>query len=205
MLSIMPFSNADLSTPGGLSQAAGEVVLGATGGMAARVLDGIGLVGKGDFYQGIERMLPKGLSDVMKAARINQDGMTNRRGDVLLNAEEISAWESFIQALGIPPVDQAVVYERRNLTRDQDQSFQDRSTRLKNDYAKAVRKNDAEGKETARREWSELQEARVRQGYKRQPMSELLRAPQQQTKRERETEDGVQYNRTNRGFVQAQI
>lgn len=205
MLSIMPFSNADLTTPGGVAQAAGEVLMGAAGGMAVRMMDGVGLMGRGDWYRGLELLVPKGLGDAMKAYRISQEGMTTRRGDVILPANEVSAVESAFQALGFQPVEQSTTYERRERVRTQDQAFQDRSNRIKNDYAKAVRQGDADGKEAARTAWKQLQEARVAKGYQRQPMSELFRAPLLQNKRERNTEGGVQFNKANRQFVESQV
>jgi hypothetical protein len=47
-----------------------------------------------------------------------------------------------------------------------------------------------------------LQEARVRAGLKRQPLSNLLKAPREQSKRERETAGGVQFTRASRGMVE---
>ena len=62
--------------------------------------------------------------------------------------------------------------------------------------------SDLEKMAELRKDFMELQAAKQRNGFKRQPLSELLRAPREQRKRERKTIDGVQYNRGNRRFAQ---
>jgi hypothetical protein len=203
MLSIMPFSNADLTTKAGILEAVGTAIGGAPIGMVARVADGLGQMLSGNWYKGMEQILPKGLGDAAKAYRISSEGTTRRNGDLVLPASEVSAWETLVQAMGIQPVQQSVVMERQQNTLDMNQFYQDRSTKVKAEYVKAVRA----GKSTAeaRAAWTKLQEARVKNGYTRQPLSELIRAPQTQAKRERQVIDGVQFNKTNKRFVEEQV
>jgi hypothetical protein len=205
MLSILPFSNADLTTQQGRSQAAGELFLGAAGGMVSRMADGLGQVLSGDVYRGLESLLPKGLGDVLKAGRETTEGMTRRNGDLMLSPEEISYWEALWQGLGVQSVQKSVVYEQQQRVRNMDENFRERTTRVKNDYAKAVREKDTDAMAEARQAWTKLQEARVRNGYTKQPMSNLLKAPQEQSKREKNTAGGVAFNKQNRGFVESQI
>ena len=205
MLSILPFSNADLTTQQGRSQAAGELFLGAAGGMVSRMADGVGQVLSGDMYRGLESILPKGLGDVLKAGRETTEGMTRRNGDLMLSPEEISYWEALWQGLGVQSVQKSVVYEQQQRVRNMNDNFQERTTRVKNDYAKAVREKDTDAMAEARQAWTKLQEARVRNGYTKQPMSNLLKAPQEQSKREKNTAGGVAFNKQNRGFVESQI
>jgi len=204
MLSIMPFSNADLTTKSGVYEALGQLLGGAAAGMAAKFADGLGLMLSGDWYKGLEQMLPKGLADPMKAARIANEGMTRRNGDVVLPESEISSLDAVWQAIGLSPVKQAVVYERQQNIRDVGQKFQDRSTEIKNRYTKAAKSGDTAEMAAQREAWAKLQAARMNSGYTRQPMSELLKAPQDQAKRERQTVGGVQYNKANRAAVLAE-
>lgn len=203
MLSIMPFSQADLTTKAGVIEAAGTLLGGAPVGMVARVADGLGQMLGGEWYKGMEQVLPKGLGDAAKAYRISTQGMSRRNGDVVLPADEVSAWEATVQALGIQPVQQSVVMERQQNTLEMNQFYQDRSTKIKAEYVKAMRA----GEPTAevRAAWNKLQEARVKNGYTRQPMSELFRAPQSQAKRAAQTVNGVQFNKTNKRFVEEQV
>lgn len=203
MLSIMPFSQADLTTKAGVIEAAGTLLGGAPVGMVARVADGLGQMLGGEWYKGIEQVLPKGLGDAAKAYRISTQGMSRRNGDVVLPADEVSAWEATVQALGIQPVQQSVVMERQQNTLEMNQFYQDRSTKIKAEYVKAMRAGESTAE--VRAAWNKLQEARVKNGYSRQPMSELLRAPQSQAKRAAQTVNGVQFNKTNKRFVEEQV
>lgn len=193
MLSIMPFSDADLSTNAGRAEALGTLLGGAALGMSSRVIDGLGLIASGDYYKGVERTMPKGVSDALKAGRQAAEGMTRRNGDVILPDNEIGAIDTVLTALGVPAVKQAVTYERQNRMRDITENFTDRTTRIKNDYAKAVREKDTEGMAEARAAWTKLQQARQRNGLKPQPVSNLLKAPQEQKAREQRTVGGVAY------------
>ena len=193
MLSIMPFSSADLSTTSGQVEAFGAAVGGAALGMATRVADGLLLIAKGDYYKGIERTMPKGVSDALKAGRQAAEGMTRRNGDVILPDSEISAIDTVLTGLGVPAVKQAVTYERQNRMRDVTENFNDRTTRIKNDYAKAVREKDTAAMAEARAAWTKLQQTRQRNGLKPQPVSNLLKAPQEQKAREQRTVGGVSY------------
>lgn len=201
MLSIMPFSQADLSTTAGRAEAFGTLIGGASLGMTSRMVDGLGLMVSGDWYRGLEQTMPKGVSDAMKAYRIFDEGMTRRNGDVVLPASEVSAMDSLFQAIGISPVKQTVTYERQNAVKALTQNFQDRTTELKNRYTKADRRNDNAAKAEIRAEWNKLQEAKARNGVPRTPLSNLLKAPMEQRKRERETVGGIPYNKATRNLA----
>lgn len=193
MLSVMPFSDADLTTTSGQAEAFGTFFGGAALGMTSRVADGLLLMLKGDYYKGLERTMPKGVSDALKAGRQASEGMTRRNGDVILPESEVSALDSVWTAIGVPSAKQAVTYERQNRMRDVTENFSDRTARIKNDYAKAVRQKDTDGMAEARAAWTKLQQTRQRNGLKPQPVSALLKAPQEQKAREQRTVGGVAY------------
>jgi hypothetical protein len=203
MLSIMPFSNADLSTTAGRAEALGTLMGGAAFGMTSRIIDGLGLIASGDYYKGVERVMPKGVSDALKAGRQGAEGMTRRNGDVVLPDSEISTLDTVFTALGVPAVEQAVTYERQNRMRDLTKNFQDRTTRIKNDYAKAVREKDTAAMAEARTAWTKLQQARQRNGLTPQPVSSLLKAPQEQKAREQRTVGGVAYREGQRKLAES--
>jgi hypothetical protein len=202
MLSIMPFSDADLSTTAGQAEALGTLLGGAVLGMTSRVADGLILMSKGDYYKGLERVMPKGVSDALKAGRQATEGMTRRNGDVVLPESEIGAIETVLTGLGVPSVQQSVTYERQNRMRDLTKNFQDRTTRIKNDYAQAVRQKDTAAMQDAREAWTKLQQARQRNGLTPQPVSNLLKAPQEQAQREKRTVGGVQYREGQRKLAE---
>jgi hypothetical protein len=202
MLSIMPFSNADLTTNAGRAEALGTFLGGAAFGMTSRVIDGLLYMLDGDYYKGIERVMPKGVSDALKAGRQATEGMTRRNGDVMLPENEIGLISSVLTGLGVPSAQQSVTYERQNRMRDLTQNFQDRTTRIKNDYAKAARQKDTAAMQQAREAWTKLQQARQRNGLKPQPVSNLLKAPQEQAQREKRTVGGVQYREGQRKLAE---
>lgn len=203
MLSITPFSNADLGTTAGQAEWLGTFIGGAALGMTSRVADGLVLMAGGDWYKGVERTMPKGVSDAMKAFRTQTEGMTRRNGDVILPAEEVDTLANIFSAIGVPSAQQAVVYENRNLARDIKAKFTDRTSRIKNDYIKAVKDKDQEGMKEARAAWKKLQDAKRRNGVKPTPLSSLLKAPMEQRKRERNTVGGVQYTKQDRALARA--
>jgi hypothetical protein len=47
-----------------------------------------------------------------------------------------------------------------------------------------------------------MQDARARNGYQRQPLSTLFKAPMAAVKRERNVAGGVEYSKSNRRFVE---
>lgn len=203
MLSIMPFSNADLSTNAGRAEALGTLMGGAALGMTSRVVDGLGLILNGDYYKGIERTMPKGVSDALKAGRQGAEGMTRRNGDVILPDSEISTLDTVFTALGVPVAEQTVTYERQNRMRDVTKNFTERTTRIKNDYAKAVREKDTAAMAEARTAWTKLQQTRQRNGLTPQPVSNLLKAPQEQKAREQRTVGGVAYREGQRKLAES--
>jgi hypothetical protein len=198
MLSAMPYSSADLSTPKGQFEAAGTLLGGASLGMGIRMADGLGQMLSGEWLRGAELVLPKGLGDAIKGARFGSEGMTRRNGDVLLSADEISTVEAMMVAIGMSPIQASTMYERRNHIFKMDQHFKERTTTLKNQYAKAARAQDRAAMREVIEDWGRLQEARTRHGYSRQPYSTLIKAPMEQMKRERETIAGLQTSRSNR-------
>jgi hypothetical protein len=202
MLSVMPFSNADLGTAAGRAEALGTLMGGASLGMATRVADGLGLMTEGDWYKGIERTMPKGISDMMKAGRTATDGMTRRNGDVILPADEVNTLGAIFSSIGLPSAAQAVVYENRQQAYNLKSNFTDRTTKIKQQYVKAYRDKDQAGIREAREAWAKLQDAKRRNGVKVSPVSDLIRAPRDQAKRERDTVGGVQFTGSNRAMAQ---
>lgn len=202
-LSILPYTDFDASREGFNAIATG-LTLGATGGLGARVFQALGDIKDGDYYRGLMGLSPALLSQGIRAYVEADRGETNRRGDVLVSAEEISNWESFAKVIGWPT---SAVSERRfdrQVAYDNKEAFESKAAKIKNEYTRAVRSNDADGRRQAIEKWQRLQNSRREAGFKPQPLSTLMKAPQEQAKRERNTAGGVQFNRQNRQFVMEQ-
>ena len=175
--------------------------MGPSANLALKWADGLGLMGKGEYYKGLEQMLPNGVSNVLKAGRIATEGVTMRNGDVVLKPEEISLFDAAFQAVGLPTTTLTDRQYTQKVVAEFDKYYQERASEIKGDYIKARRDN--ANTSDAMDEWSKLQEARTRNGYTRQPMSELLKAPMAATKRENRVAGGVEFNKGNRRFVES--
>lgn len=202
VLSVLPFTDFELSKAS-VAEAGFALAFGASGSLAQRFADGLKLVGSAEYYRGLEKLAPKGISDAMKAIRENEQGVTRLNGDVLVPADEIAAWETFAKAIGAPVTSDT---KRRFLTDvkfEEEKAFKDKTDKLRNQYLKARK----EGEDTSevRAKWNKLQDERVKEGFKRQPLSVLLQSAQAQRQRERKTIGGIQYNVNNKKFVERQI
>jgi hypothetical protein len=200
MLSILPYTDIELSRDGYSSVVTG--LLGPfVGGLMPKVVDGVGQISQGNLWKGTEQMLPTGLANVMKATRFADQGVTKRNGDVVLSADEVGVLDWAAQVVGLPT---NVTTDRSFLANAQftaDKFYRERTSQLKNQYAAAVRKNDTDTMREVREDWMQTQAARRKLGYEVQPLSTLLKAPQEQRKREAATTAGVQTNRGNQGFI----
>lgn len=172
------------------------------GGVVPNLIDGVNYMKDGNYYRGLETMMPKGIKDAMKGYRFATEGVTNRKGDVLIKPEDISAYDATMQALGVPTTNITDQYKKNQVRAETVEFYNDKTSALKKKYIEAYKDGDAQKMGELRKEFMELQAAKHRNGFKRQPMSDLLRAPREQRKRERKTIDGVQYNRGNRRFAQ---
>lgn len=172
------------------------------GGVVPNLIDGVNYMKDGNYYRGLETMMPKGIKDAMKGYRFATGGVTNRKGDVLIKPEDISAYDATMQALGVPTTNITDQYKKNQVRAETVEFYNDKTSALKKKYIEAYKDGDTQKMGELRQEFMELQAAKHRNGFKRQPMSDLLRAPREQRKRERKTIDGVQYNRGNRRFAQ---
>ena len=202
VLSVLPFTDFELSKAS-VAEAGFAMAFGASGSLAQRFADGLKLVGSQEYYRGLEKLAPKGISDAMKAVRENEQGVTRLNGDVLVPADEIAAWESVAKGFGVPVTSDT---KRRFLTDvkfEEETAFKNKADKIRNQYLKARK----EGEDTSemRSQWNKLQDERVKEGFKRQPLSVLLQSAQAQRQRERKTIGGVQYNTSNKKFVENQI
>jgi hypothetical protein len=200
MLSLLPYAKTDLSrksTTENLVQLMGPFV----GGVVPRVADGISKVGEGDYMKGVEQMLPKGLGDAIKGWRIATQGITQTNGDTVLGADDIGTLEAFSQAIGLPTTKISDRQWRANVKYESDTFYRERTNDVKQQYSRAYRAGDTEAMAQARDEWTRVQAARRAAGYQPKPLSDLLKAPREQGKRERITIGGVQGRRGDQGML----
>lgn len=202
MLSLLPYADLELSRDG--YQSVAMAAMGPFfGGLLPKFADGLGLINKGDYWKGLEQLAPKGLSDVSKAVRQSTEGITQRNGDIAMSADEVSFLASIGQAMGLPTTSLTERSMIANAKFKADEFFNQRTAQIKKEYVQAYRSGDNEALVEAREEWARTQEARKEYGYKVQPLSELLKAPQAQVKREANRAGGVPYKKGNEQFVRS--
>lgn len=202
MLSILPYTDFKL-TRESMNQATVALIGGPfLGGLVPKAVDGAAYMAAGEYYKGLEKLLPKGLGDAMKGLRIANEGLTNKRGDLQLSADEVTFMDSFLAGLGLPTTTLTDRQFAESTKFQFDEFYNGKTTEIKNAYAKAYRAGDAQGMAEARQKWMDIQQSRVKNGYSRQPLSTLIKAPVEQRKREMNSAGGVGFDRGNRRFVQ---
>jgi hypothetical protein len=199
--SILPFTDVDLTSRSGMEKVL-VGLMGPTSAIGLKYADAFGLIGKGELYKGMEQMLPTGFANVAKGLRFATDGITMRNGDTVMSAEDISILDAAFQAVGLPTSTITERQRTQQVIAEFDKFYQDRSSEIKSDYAKAFKSGDSSAMQDAREAWMELQDSRMRNGYTRQPLSNLFRAPMEQLKRERNVAGGVEFTKNNRLFVE---
>jgi hypothetical protein len=176
--------------------------LGPVVGLGAKAVDGMAQLYAGQLDKGAELLLPTGLGNAMKGFRYGTEGVSLRKGDTVLSKDEIGLADAIMQGLGAPT---STITHQQRLSQTKyefDTYYHDRAAGLIRDYQQA--RKDGEPTGDIMTGWQELQEARVRNGYTRQPMSTLIKSAQQQAKSERHTAGGVEFTKANKRFVQEQ-
>jgi hypothetical protein len=111
--------------------------------------------------------------------------------------------DAAFQAVGLPTNTITDRQFTQRVVKEFDQYYKQRDTEIKGDYVEASRKGDSAAMADARDEWEKLQASRVANGYKRQPFSDLYKAPMAANKRERNIAGGVEFGKSNRRFVES--
>lgn len=122
-----------------LEQAAGPM-----GGVLKNALVGKQLMDEGHLMRGVETVLPKALKDVLKAGRYATQGVSNLRGDALV--EDLNVWQTLLQLNGFTPAEVAAQYDRNRSLKNYEQHILDRRGHLVDAYAMANRTGDDEGR-----------------------------------------------------------
>lgn len=205
MLSILPYTDVDMSSRDGYAKTMMGLSGSFWGGTMSNMADGVGYIQQGDLYKGFEKMLPSGFSKAANAWRMASDGYTNRNGDLLMDSDEMTGLVAVAQAMGLRTTKVADMQEATGRTIEFDRFYRERSSEITHRYIKAYRSGDAAEISKQRQAFMDLQNSKRANGFKAQPLSNLITAPREQMKRERNTVGGVQFNRNNRAFVEDQV
>ena len=188
-----PFSDFE-ATEDGTKNTVLEIGLGPTANTIGNMGRARKYFGQGDWFKGTEYLMPKGVRSMMESTRMATEGYTMPNGDAVLDPREIDLTSLILNSLGLPPSDIAKLKWTRSQQYEIAQYYSTESSRIRKDYIEASNNRDREALKELREEWRSLQKSkrRVRPFFnnergtlKPQPLSDLLRAPRAQQKRER--------------------
>jgi len=205
MLSPAPYTDIGKATSSrdDLLKTIGQIAGGAAAGIGTKLVDAMGYMNDGDTARALETAAPNGvIQGIMKANRLGSQGVQARNGDTLIPADDIDVGDTISAALGLTSAKLADQSQARSAVFEKDEHYKDETSRMKRRYTTAYRAKDSDAIAKVRTDWQELQDARERQGLKRQPISTLLKAPREQVRRERRTTNGVQYTPQNKKSVE---
>ena len=137
-----PMARLDGKTGQDKSGQALMALVGPSGGLAAQAFDAVSRFEQGDWAKGVEKLVPKSLSDVIRAGRYATQGMTDNKGEEILGPEEISAWNIALRAAGTAAVQETNYYEGSAAKKNTEQAVTDRKTRISHQFSAALRDGD---------------------------------------------------------------
>lgn len=174
----------------------------AIGGLLPRGVDAMGYMARGDYYRGVETLLPTGmLQGAAKSYRLSQDGVTKQNGQVLIPPEDLDEMTLALTALGMPSTELSSNQWAREVERNFSQFYADRSAQIKLEYVRARVDGDKEAVAQAMQDWLSLQASRRKNGLKTQPVSQLMDAYRDRLRNQRRTKAGIEQDAQNRGLV----
>lgn len=169
--------------------------------MVPQILQGTGMIYNGDYYRGMENLMPKGVSDVMRAARFANEGVTNKHGTVTTPSEDLGIGDILGKAVGSNPTRITGPAHDAAIVSQIESEFRDDARNLKRKFVEA--RKDGEDVGEIVEKWKKLMERQRKAGVKPSTLSELYKAPSQMRKREDAVLSGVPYNKRNRKLVES--
>ena len=198
VFSILPYADWDITSATGVKNMVAGL-LGPAVSQGLKVADGIGAIKNGDYYKGVEKMMPSGVANGMKAFRVANDGYTLKNGDVMFKPDDINGAVLALDALGLPSSQMKNMEWLRSQQYQIGKFYNDRSKAIQHDYRKAFKDGDTDAMMEARESWMSLQAGKDEMRHwfgdsaeelKRQPLSTLLKYPQTVSKREGKLQKG---------------
>ncbi|MDR2365956.1 MAG: PLxRFG domain-containing protein, partial [Zoogloeaceae bacterium] len=154
-------------------------LLGPTVGQAEMWFRAMGYWRKGDTLRAVESAMPKGVANFLRAERMARAGIPGQRDDMWLSPEEIDFSDQVAMALGFRTLKEAQAQEARQRDYDLKEAWKTKTANIKNRYVAAWREQDYARLADLREEWAALQDVKKKHGAKPSPLSNLLKAPQE--------------------------
>jgi hypothetical protein len=118
-----------------------ENVLGAPYAIVNNMFRGQELIAEGQFYRGMETMLPVALKNPMKAVRYASEDARTLRGDLV---GEVNGYNAAMQVLGFAPADLLTKYEENAYIKGREDATVGQAKKLLKQYYVALNMGDQE-------------------------------------------------------------
>lgn len=116
---------------------------GAPIGMAGTMYDGIVAMANGDVMKGLEKVIPvKAVKDALRTYRYADEGMTDKRGNVILAPEKFDTWDLALRGMGFTPTKEAEYYAANAAVQTAKTAATDVRNRLLREYSEAKLKGE---------------------------------------------------------------
>lgn len=191
IFSLFPFTDFELSSEG--FQDLGFALFGATGANALNIGRGFEFMAEGNYYRGIESMIPKGPKSMMESWRLGTEGYTARNGNVGVTPDSFSKFQLLLNGLGIPATS---IVDLKWTVSEQfqiNEFFTKEQAKLKREYKKAFDEKDRNKMNEIKTRFGKLQDGKDRARpffnnsqyeLKRSPLTVLTKAASRQIKSE---------------------
>ena len=137
---LMPFTDFELSESGFKDLGVG--FFGASGSAALNLFKGGKFITEGNYYRGIETMMPKGIKDPMEAWRFMTEGYTTNAGTTRVPPGDFKTMELVYKALGIPGKDITNMKWKASEQYQIKKFFTDKQRKMRREYSDASKVND---------------------------------------------------------------
>jgi len=135
--SIVPFAREGRTA----KDTAENYMIAATGApisMMLNIVDGVEKLAQGDVAKGVERIVPlKLVSNLVKAGRYGAEGLTDSRGETILDPERFSAWDITLRASGLQTTEESRYYEGNQAVQSTKDAVMTARQKIVRDFAQA--------------------------------------------------------------------
>jgi len=130
-----------------------ETLGGAPVSVINSILRGKDLIAEGEYYRGIEAMLPIAMRNILKSYRYATEGANTLRGDTV---GDVSGYNAAMQVLGFAPADLMKNYEENAYMTEKAKAIRSIEKNALKKYYAAMREGDADGMMDAREKLFDL-------------------------------------------------
>lgn len=117
---------------------------GAPIGMVGTMYDGIVAMANGDVMKGMEKVVPvKAVKDALRTYRYADEGMTDKRGNVILAPEKFDTWDLALRGMGFAPTKESEYYAANAAMQAAKTAATDVRNRLLREYSEAKLKGES--------------------------------------------------------------